>query len=218
MRICFISIEMFGVKKFGGFGRATRIIGRELAKRGVDVCAVIPRPRGIESQEMEMDGIRLLSYPANSFKSAMELMRSCDADIYHSQDASFATYLAVKAMPDRGHVITLRDPLSLKDRLVEARYGISGNVSLKAKVGAILYSSYIDNPLVWKSVYRTDALLCAAECLIPKVKRKYPFLRQKLTFMPTPVKIPNESEIVKSEKPTVCFVARWDQRKHILFY
>ena len=213
MRVCFVSIEMFGVKKFGGFGRATRIIGRELAKRGVEVCAVVPRPRGVSGGVEEMDGIRLYSYPANSLRQASELMRQCDADIYHSQDTSLATYLAMKAMPDRGHVITFRDPLSLKDRYVEARYAVSGNVSLKAKLGALLYSFYIDNFLVWKSVYHADALLAAAQCLIPKVKRKYPFLRQDVHFMPTPMEIPEESQIIKAEEPTVCFVARWDQRK-----
>jgi glycosyltransferase involved in cell wall biosynthesis len=204
---------MFGMKKFGGFGRATRIIGRELVKRGVEVFAVVPRPRGVPSGEQEMDGIRLLSYPANSLSSAMELIRQCDADIYHSQDTSLATYLAMRAMPDRCHVITFRDPLSLKDRFVEARYGMSGNVSLKAKIGALLYSFYIDNFMVWKSVYRADALLAAAQCLIPKVKRKYPFLPREPIFMPTPVEIPSEDQLTKAEQPTVCFVARWDQRK-----
>jgi glycosyltransferase involved in cell wall biosynthesis len=62
-------------------------------------------------------------------------------------------------------------------------------------------------------VYRADALLAAAQCLIPKVKRKYPFLPREPIFMPTPVEIPSENQLTKAEQPTVCFVARWDQRK-----
>ena len=41
--------------------------------------------------------------------SALELFRQADADIYHSQEPSFGTYLAQRAMPDRKHVVTFRD-------------------------------------------------------------------------------------------------------------
>jgi len=43
MRVCLICVEIFAWGKYGGFGRATRLIGRELAKRGVEVFAVVPR-------------------------------------------------------------------------------------------------------------------------------------------------------------------------------
>ena len=114
MRVCFVSIEMFGVKKIGGFGRATRIIGRELVNRGVDVCAVVPRPRGVDAEDLNLDGIRMMSYPVSSIKDATEALREVDADIYHSQDTSLTTYLAMKAKPDSGHVVTFRDPLDLR--------------------------------------------------------------------------------------------------------
>jgi len=35
VHICLVAVEIFGCGKYGGFGRATRIIGRELAKRGI---------------------------------------------------------------------------------------------------------------------------------------------------------------------------------------
>jgi hypothetical protein len=41
-----ISTEIFAWGKHGGFGRATRLIGFELAKRGLDVLAVVPRQPG----------------------------------------------------------------------------------------------------------------------------------------------------------------------------
>ena len=40
MKICLIAMEIFAWGKYGGFGRATRMIGKELAKRGVTVTAV----------------------------------------------------------------------------------------------------------------------------------------------------------------------------------
>ena len=43
MRVCLISVEIFAWGKYGGFGRATRLIGGELAKRGIPVTAVVPR-------------------------------------------------------------------------------------------------------------------------------------------------------------------------------
>jgi len=33
MRVCFICVEIFAWGKYGGFGRATRTFGRELAKK-----------------------------------------------------------------------------------------------------------------------------------------------------------------------------------------
>ena len=46
MRICLISVEIFAWGKYGGFGRATRTLAREFAKRGHEVFAVVPRRRG----------------------------------------------------------------------------------------------------------------------------------------------------------------------------
>ena len=52
MKICLISVEIFAWGKYGGFGRATRIIGRELAKRGMEVFAVVPRRNGQKAVDM----------------------------------------------------------------------------------------------------------------------------------------------------------------------
>lgn len=210
MRVCFICIEMFGVKKFGGFGRATRMIGKELAKLGHEVFAVIPRPRDVTETSFDMDGIKVLSYPALDHEGAFRLLHEIDADVYHSQDASYATHLAQKARPNAAHVITFRDPLDLRDRWVEFKYATSGNVSLKAKLGALFYSFYIDNFQVARAVKRASGRYVAAHFLSPKVAKKYG-LAEDPRFLPTPFDIPAPSK--KSETPTVCFVARWDQRK-----
>ena len=43
MHICLTCIEFFGDSIYGGFGRATRCIGAELARRGLQVSVVVPR-------------------------------------------------------------------------------------------------------------------------------------------------------------------------------
>src|SRR5919112_6241259 len=105
MRVCLLSMEIFAWGKHGGYGRATRIIGRELAKRGLEVSAVVPR-RGEQRAREVLDGITVLGFEPGAPWRASRLLRECDADIYHSQEPSFATYLAQRAMPDRKHVVT----------------------------------------------------------------------------------------------------------------
>ena len=51
MRICLLSTEIFAWGKYGGFGRATRTIGRELARRGLAVSAIVPRRPGQQAVE-----------------------------------------------------------------------------------------------------------------------------------------------------------------------
>ena len=118
MRICLICVEIFAWGKYGGFGRSTRMIGKELARRGIEVAAVVPRRAGQGAVEM-LDGIRVLGFDSRQPFTAMNLFREADADIYHSQEPSFGTYLAQLAMPKRKHVITFRDTRDLKDWWIE---------------------------------------------------------------------------------------------------
>ena len=114
MKICFLCVEIFAWGKFGGFGRSTRVIGRELVKRGLEVTAIVPQRAGQKPVEM-LDGIRVLGFPAHRPFTMTRLIREADADIYHSQHPSFATWLARRTMPDRRHVVTFRDPKELED-------------------------------------------------------------------------------------------------------
>ena len=114
MRVCLLSVEIFAWGKYGGFGRATRTIGRELARRGVEVFAVVPRRRGQGAVE-RLDGITVLGYPMRAPWRVAALCRRVDAHVYHSQEPSTATWLAMRAMPDRAHLVTLRDPRDWRD-------------------------------------------------------------------------------------------------------
>jgi glycosyltransferase involved in cell wall biosynthesis len=204
MRICFICVEIFAWGKYGGFGRSTRLIGRELVKRGIEVFAVVPR-RENQRQVEDLDGIKVLGFPMASPGASCKLFQECNADIYHSQHPSFGTYLAMKSMPRKKHIITFRDPKTVYDWLIELRYP-----SL-SWVRTLLASFYENNFLVKHAVRKADGLFCCAHYLESKIRNLYG-LKSIPLFLPSPVLVP-ERPIRKSSYPTVCFLARWDRRK-----
>jgi glycosyltransferase involved in cell wall biosynthesis len=203
MRVCLISVEIFAWGKYGGFGRATRLIGRELAKRGIDVYAVVPR-RADQRPVEELDGIHVLSYPPKNWLSSISLYKEVNADIYHSMEPSLGTFLAQKASPGSKHLVTFRDPRDLQDWLIEFKLPSLNTLQVLSNW------LYEDNWLVKQAVRQADACFTTARCLIPKTKKKY-HLKYNPEFLPTPVAIPTNIE--KSAKPTVCYVARLDRRK-----
>ncbi|MBN1147697.1 MAG: glycosyltransferase family 4 protein [Anaerolineales bacterium] len=157
-----------------------------------------------QAREESLDGMRVLGFTAKNPLSASELYRLADADIYHSLEPSLGSYLAMRAMPDRKHLITFLDPRTLSDWLTELRLP---SVNPLQVISNWLYE---DSLLVKRGVQRADGLFAAAHFLISKARRKYE-LRSDPGFLPTPVKIPRE--IQKSSEPTVCYISRWDRRK-----
>jgi len=202
--VCFISIEMFADRVFGGFGRATRTIGRELAQRGLRVTFVVPRRSSEYPDEYDVDGIAVRQFDPRRPWTAVSAFRRTDADVYHSQDTSLATRLAMLAWPRRKHVITFRDPMDRQDWDIETRY------AGQPRLGWSLYRAFVDGPFMAGAVARADGLYCAAEFLRDKVARKYA-LRTPPGFLPTPVRVP--PAVTKAARPTVCFVGRWEGRK-----
>ena len=114
MRICLISTEIFAWGKFGGFGRATRMIGGELVKRGVEVIAVVPQRPGQRAGRATRRNHRARISAPSRPQRMLQLFRESDADVYHSCEISLGTYLARRAMPDRRHMITFRDPRDIE--------------------------------------------------------------------------------------------------------
>ncbi len=203
MRVCLICVEIFGWGKYGGFGRATRMLGSALVRRGVEVQAVVPRRRGQAAVE-HLDGMTVLGFPI-SFPPAMaSLFRRVDADIYHSQQPSLATRAALEMMPHRRHLVTFRDPKMWPDWRIEFR-----NPSL-SRLQVALNWLFEDGPGVAGAIRRLDGRYCAAPHLNDKLRRKFG-LATPLETLPTPVRVP--PEVRKSPTPTVCFVGRWDRRK-----
>jgi glycosyltransferase involved in cell wall biosynthesis len=203
MRICFLCVEIFAWGKYGGFGRATRMIGRELARRGVDVCAIVPRRKGQGAVE-DLDGIRVYSFELKRFAEALRLYRKVDADIYHSEEPSLSTYLAMKMVPKRKHIITFRDVRLWEDWKIEFKLP---SVSRRQVIKSWLYE---DNPAVHWAVKNVDGLFAASNVVGDLAVKKYR-LTKPVPLLPTPVIVPDSVE--KAEIPTVCYVARLDRRK-----
>lgn len=204
MKICFICTEIFAWGKYGGFGRVTRIIGSKLVELGFEVFAVVPRRENQNEIEI-LDGIKVLSFPPLNPFYAIKLFRTCDADIYHSEEPSYLTYLAEKAMPEKIHLVTSRDPRNFKDWLMELMYPSKNIFQVSSNF------IFENNPFVTKSVQNADKVFCTAKFLGEKVKSKYR-LKNNVEFLPTPVVIPTK-QIIKSNKPMVCFISRLDRRK-----
>ncbi len=212
MHLCFVCVELFGLGSLGGFGRATRMIGRELVKRGHRVTVVTRQsPLSQERrQDFMLEGMRVRLYSPRRPLSSIALYRDCDADLYHSQDASLGTLLAMLAMPRAKHLITFRAPLDGRDVDIDYQFGESG---LR---GRLMHYLQIDNPLVRAAARRTPWRYAAAHCVVDKSVRRYS-LRTPPEFLPTPVMVP--ASVEKAERPTVCFVGRWHgikQPEHFL--
>ena len=203
MRVCLICTEIFAWGKYGGFGRATRLIGRELAKRGIEVFAVVPRRQDQQAVE-NLDGITVMSFLPAQPQAMLQIFREIDADIHHSCEASLGTWFAQRAMPHKKHMITFRDPRDWRDWGMELA---RPSLNYLQVIGNWFFES---GPLVASAIRRADAHYTIGEYLVAKVQGMYG-LEGPVAFLPTPVPIPPEP--VKAETPTVCYLARMDRRK-----
>jgi glycosyltransferase involved in cell wall biosynthesis len=200
VRVCLICVEFF-INKSGGFGRATRTIGRELARRGVEVFAIVPRQGGQGAREIH-DGVTVLAFPKSRPWDAYALSREVNADIYHSCEPSMTTVFAMRAMPDKKHVITFRDPRNWDDWWKEFER------PARSKVQVISNWLFEANGLVKRAVRRADSVHSIGHYLVPKIKSIYDVDSE---FLPTPVDVPDS--VPKAEVPTVGWLARWDRVK-----
>lgn len=203
MHICLISVEIFAWGKYGGFGKATRILGRELVKRGFQVSAIVPR-RNSQKEVEDLDGIRVYGYDIFKPGETARIFQACDADIYHSQEPNFGTYLAQQFHPQKKHVVTFRDTRNFYDWVIEFVH------PSKNRLQVLINILFEDNFLVHKAVRKADARYAASHFLVERAYLKY-HLKEKPVFLPTPVMIP--AAVQKAKTPTVCYISRWDRRK-----
>jgi hypothetical protein len=145
---------MFAWGKYGGFGRAARMIGGGLVRRGIEVFAVVPR-RQNQARVEALDGITVLSYPLYNPLRMLPLLRECDADVYHSQHPSFGTYLAQCVMPRRRHIVTFRDPKLAEDWWIEFRH------PSRSRLRMLMNWLYEDRLFVGRAIKRLDGRYCA---------------------------------------------------------
>ena len=203
MHVCLVAVEIFAWGKYGGFGRATRTIGRELVKRGITVSAVVPR-RANQPPIANLDGIQVHGLSLSDLLGGSHVYERIAADVYHSQEPSLGTYLAARAQPLARHIVTFRDTHDATDWRIER--GLPSINVLQVLANRL----YEDNRLVHRTVRRADRRYVAAQMLAAKARAKYG-LALDPEFLPTPVATPDAVE--KDAVPTVCFVGRWDRRK-----
>ena len=203
MHICLLSVELFAWGKYGGFGRATRTIGRELVKKGAQVTVIVPRREG-QAREESLDGMRVIGFDVKKPAEMWRIYRDCNADIFHSEEPSFGTWLARVLHPNKKHVVTFRDTRLVSDWLIEFQ------LPTLNKFQVLFNWFYEDNFLVHSAVRAAHRKFVAAHLLIKRARGKY-WLSQDPVFLPTPVQITNLD--IKAKEPTVVYVGRWDRRK-----
>ncbi|MEZ5504424.1 MAG: glycosyltransferase, partial [Halioglobus sp.] len=205
MHICLIASEFLGFGVAGGFGFATRSLGRNLVARGLRVTVVIPQPVNFSKREAVLDGMAVRTYPRAQIMRNDTLFREVGADVYHSQEPSLSSYIAQRAVPNAVHVVTSRDPRDLRDWWIEFRY------PSQTRFGLLRTAAFYEKPLTRDAVRNAAKVVVPAKCLAPKVQRKYalPCLPD---FMPTPVTMPS-TPFVKAGHPQICYVGRLDRRK-----
>jgi hypothetical protein len=120
-RVCYVATEFFSWGKWGGIGKATRDIASGVAERGFEAHVVVPRGRGQKRVE-ELDGVTVHSHPLHDYPFTGRLYREIDADIYHSEDPSWGTLLAMNTMKGSVHVVTAQNPRTEADWRRVQRY------------------------------------------------------------------------------------------------
>lgn len=210
MRICFVVGEIFHWGYYGGFGALTRTIGKNLVKSGIEVYVVLLYEAYEKHRMIEiLDGMTVVSpysgrdpYP----------YRICDADIYHSEDASTGTYYAMKANPSRKHVVTFQDPMYAEE-LELSQWQFRPRWNNPYYRARMRMSRRIVHMLTKRALHKADGVFSQAKYIIPKVVSMYD-LKESPRFLPNPVEIPERS-MRKAERPTVCFLGRWDPVKRV---
>ena len=197
--VCFIALEYFGWGKYGGIGKATRDIATGLAGRGVEVSVIVPRGAGQKDIEV-IDGVTVYSFPLAGYLQIGSIIGKVNADIYHSQDPSPGTYIALRRTPRSRHVLTCQNPKTREEwRRVNRFYGLRRR----------LFNTVFEPTLsMW--LRELDAVFCQANYIREKTEDLYT-LENTPGFLPNPVKVPEE--VAKNATPQVLFLGRFDGEK-----
>lgn len=208
-RVCLVTSIFHGFGKIGGFGTMAKSLAIVLVDSGYEVIVVAPRRKGQE-QVTKTSGFTVLGLTMRQLVDPRFYDR-IGADLYHSQSPNLMSVAAKLGCRDAKHVITCRDPRTLKDWMIEIR-----DATWRRKVRNVALMPFEEGPLVSWAIRRADCVAFAARFLQEKINRMY---RPKvpLTFLPNIERVP-DSLPKKADKPTVCFVGRFDRRKRPELY
>ena len=214
MRVCFIVSEIFHWGYYGGFGALTRTLGSELAKKGIDVFVLMPQSSKDQRLIEKLDNMIIFGVPSKKHNFRLNVSRRSrflkiiDADIYHSEEPSIATYVATKAEKKKKHIVTFQDPRDLDTVKLLWSFDLQGYQENPLKRLLLRYSYNLEQNLIRKGLQKADSLYCQAKYIIPKTISMYN-LEVTPAFLPNPVRIPSTIG-KKTNQPTVCFLNRWD--------
>lgn len=199
LSVCLLALEYFGWGKFGGIGKATRDIAAGLAGRGVDVSVVVPG--GVGQRDFEIiDGVSVHSFPLSGYHRIGSIIEKVGADIYHSQDPTPGTYMAMRRMRRSKHVLTCQNPKTRDEwGKVNRFYGLRRRLFNR-----------VFEPSLRRWLGELDAVFCQAHFIREKAGELYA-LDYTPGFMPNPVKMPDKT-VKKVEQ--VCFLGRFDGEKN----
>jgi len=200
LSVCLVSTELFGWGRYGGIDKITRDIGAGLVEKGVDVAVVVPRGEGQGAVE-EVEGMRVHGFPLYSYPLTRPIYRGCDADVYHSEEPSWGSILAMREMPGRVHALTCQNPKTKGDWEMVNRY-----YPLRRRAFNWAFGGRLN-----ETVGGMDGIYCQAKYIRPKVRELYG-LEEEPGFLPNPVEVP-ERPPTKADRPTVCFLGRFDGEK-----
>jgi glycosyltransferase involved in cell wall biosynthesis len=200
LSVCLVSTEFFGWGRYGGIGKTTRDIGAGLTERDVEVTVVVPRGEGQGVLE-EVGGMRVHGFPMYAYPFTRRIYRECDADVYHSQEPSWGSIVALKAMPSRRHAVTCQNPRSKGDWDRVNRF-----YPLRRRVFNRFFGERFK-----ETVRGMGGVYCQAQYIRPKVRELYG-LKEEPRFLPNPVEVPKGRQR-KADEPTVCFLGRFDGEK-----
>ena len=216
IRICFVTKEIFGWGKYGGFGSYVRLVGTELVKNGFEVYSVIPRSENQRAFE-QVDGIRVFGLPyPGSLKDSVPsdlvaralapfLYSECRAHIYQSINPSFYTLLAQLASPTAKHLIAFCDLRDIHDwRNIAAAPSLTTFPNRFRTLP-------IESPIMRRIVRGAHGSYALTQILADKALRMYG-LRTSPRVVRQPIEIPKR-KMRKSASPLVCFLGRLDPIK-----
>jgi len=204
VRICIISSQILDIDKIGGFGSMTKCLAYTLASQGHDVSIVVPKKERQLSKQI-VNGVTIYGVDLRDLLQSRSFFSNIDADIYHSQNPNFLTFLALRAQPQKKHVITCRDPRDLHDWIIEIIHA-----TWKRRIKTPYVYLFEGGPFISYAVKRADVVGCPAHFLKEKIARMYG--RADAIFLPNLEKIP-DTVPEKAAEPTVCYVGRLDPRK-----
>jgi len=203
-RICLVTSIFHGFGKIGGFGTMAKSLAMVLVQNNYEVIVATPR-RKKQEPVTEIAGFTVLGLTMAQLLNP-KVYKRIGADLYHSQSPNLMSVAAMLGCRGALHVITCRDPRSLRDWIIEIR-----DATWRRKIRNVALMFFEEGPLVAWSIRRADCVAYAARFLQSKIERMYG-PKVPLTFLPNIESVPAVLP-KKADTPTVCFVGRFDRRK-----